>query len=94
MNETRQQKRHPQKEEYHFATPLSELLEQVIRDSEKELAMTRVNEWARAKEAADPTHMGKEQAERELGLYQQHARFLEERIAIIKLFMNERCSPN
>ena len=87
---TRNERRHPPKEEYQFVTPLVELLNQIIADTEKELAFTRVNEWSRTREVANPVNMGVTQAENELGLFQKHGVFLEEKIRIIKEFIKAK----
>lgn len=87
---TRNEKRHQSKVEYEFSSPLGAILRQVISDEEKELAVSKVQEWVYAKEAADPVHVGKLDAEERLGLYQKHSRAIEEKIAIIRLFLTEK----
>ena len=86
MTTTRQEKRHPPKEEIELLKPLAEHIKNLILKSEELYAETLIQAWVYEQEVNNPTHMGKEKATENLGIYQKRLRYLCENIELIRLY--------
>ena len=63
-----------------------DILIQIYEDKQKELMMSRIQNWLYLREYADPQKMGKSQAEEGAATYQKNMKYLEEQLVAIKGF--------
>lgn len=65
-------------------------VKELLRKLKQDLAEAEMQEWVFTKEAVDPKHMGKQQAESSLAIYQKRIRFLKENIQMVYLYAEDR----
>jgi hypothetical protein len=68
---------------------LAKYLARLIEKNEEEYVSCLVNEWVYMGEYAKPTNIGKQQAEEALATYQKRAKYLQESLAIYRLYAKE-----
>ena len=81
---TRQEKRHPSPKEFEFLLPIEQHIKNIILKSEQELCTSRIQAWVYEQEVATPTHVGRQKAEENFGLFQKQGKYLEQNITLIR----------
>lgn len=63
-----------------------EILQEIYKDKQKELMLSRIQEWLYQREYADPQKMGKSAAEEGLAIYQKQIKHIEQQIVALESF--------